>query len=595
MIKDKNGFFPIKKLFLGVSNVGKTSLIKRLINGEDYKIDIIHDLTIDLDIYLKTFKIEGQLIKYELFDTPGIISAMNDNLDYIKLVNVVIFVFDLSSKDSFYDMKIYFDKYKDKTKQLNLKNDAIIIGNKLDKRNREVTFEEINDFCIEKNVEFFEMSAKDEKIGYNKLNQCFENLAKNILFKHKIIIKNNFFDIIKFRYISKREENAIKPSLIYKQIDIFVKTLSNIFSVDEYIIQIINGVNDFYKIHIFKKSSIKTIHDLKKIIYNLELLKCKLVDIFQIVSLKYNIIKNVEKSENKKRSKNNQKINIVVNNEKNMVEFINANRILRKAINYCIHDYIINFIFNFNNEILLHKRLDMLIKEDKEEDNFVFRYFSNTESNQKKILGLFNDNYEKYLSTTELHQYYLFIRNIKYLFEYLSNMINGNSIISYFEKGENIFNKLKEYINAINKQWDKVKNENLKKLNLYELDKKITNYSKKTLKFYKYVLMQYDTNYKYDKSRNNIFNCVKIRLNLSSFYYSLNKKYEYVFYFYSAFLLMTEYLKNIKNKSTNEANDDEKEIFELFNKIKEMIFNNSLCVENLEDEKANKEMKRKIK
>lgn len=69
MIKDKNGFFPIKTLFLGVSNVGKTSLIKRLINGEDYKIDIIHDLTIDLDIYLKTFKIEGQLIKYELFDT----------------------------------------------------------------------------------------------------------------------------------------------------------------------------------------------------------------------------------------------------------------------------------------------------------------------------------------------------------------------------------------------------------------------------------------------------------------------------------------------------------------------------------------------
>ena len=133
MIKDKNGFFPIKTLFLGVSNVGKTSLIKRLINGEDYKIDIIHDLTIDLDIYLKTFKIEGQLIKYELFDTPGIISAMNDNLDYIKLVNVVIFVFDLSSKDSFYDMKIYFDKYKDKTKQLNLKNDAIIITIKFKK------------------------------------------------------------------------------------------------------------------------------------------------------------------------------------------------------------------------------------------------------------------------------------------------------------------------------------------------------------------------------------------------------------------------------------------------------------------------------
>ena len=82
MIKDKNGFFQIKVLFLGISNVGKTCIIQRLINREDYKVDILHDLTIDLDIYLKTFKIEGQLIKYELFDTPGIISAMTDNLEY---------------------------------------------------------------------------------------------------------------------------------------------------------------------------------------------------------------------------------------------------------------------------------------------------------------------------------------------------------------------------------------------------------------------------------------------------------------------------------------------------------------------------------
>ena len=173
MIKDKNGFFQIKVLFLGISNVGKTCIIQRLINREDYKVDILHDLTIDLDIYLKTFKIEGQLIKYELFDTPGIISAMTDNLEYIKLVNVVIFVFDLSSKDSFFDMKIYYDKYKDKAKQLNLKNDVVIIGNKLDKVNREVTFEEINDFCLEKNIEFFEMSTTEKISEYYKLIHFF--------------------------------------------------------------------------------------------------------------------------------------------------------------------------------------------------------------------------------------------------------------------------------------------------------------------------------------------------------------------------------------------------------------------------------------
>ena len=365
MKKDENGFFPIKILFIGVSNVGKTSIIKRLINREDYKIDILHDYTIDLDIYLKTFKIEGQLIKYELYDTPGIIGAMNDNLDYIKLCNIIIFVFDLSSKSSFLDMKLYFDKYKEQNKKLNLKNDAIIIGNKLDKKIREINFEEINNFSIENNIEFFEVSATGDKIEYNKLINFFENLGKNILFKNKIIIKDNFFDKIRFRYISKRDENYVKPSLIYKQIDIFVKTLSNIFDVEEYIIQIINNINDFYKIHVFKKVLIKTFNELKNIIYNLEILKSQLIDIFRLVSLKYDIIiKYTEKNDNKKRTKNDPKIITILNTKKNIKEFINSNSILRKAIQYCIHDYIINFIFDFNNEILLYKRLNMIIKED---------------------------------------------------------------------------------------------------------------------------------------------------------------------------------------------------------------------------------------
>ena len=73
MKKDENCFISIKILFIGVSNVGKTSIIKRLINREGNKIDILNDYIIDLYKYLKAFKIEGQLIKYELYDTPLLI------------------------------------------------------------------------------------------------------------------------------------------------------------------------------------------------------------------------------------------------------------------------------------------------------------------------------------------------------------------------------------------------------------------------------------------------------------------------------------------------------------------------------------------
>ena len=155
-------------------------------------------------------------------------------------------------------------------------------------------------------------------------------------------------------------------------------------------IQIINGVNDFYKMHIFKKAENKTFHELKMIIYNLEQLKSKLIGIFQLVAFKYNIIKNIEKTENKKRTKNTQKIP-ALNEDKNIIEFLNSNSILRKAIHYCVHDYIIDFIFAFNNEILFHKKLSKIIKEDEKEENFGFKYFTNIDSVQS-ILSL----YKKY-------------------------------------------------------------------------------------------------------------------------------------------------------------------------------------------------------
>ena len=430
MSKDINGFFPIKILFLGTSNVGKTSIIKRLINREDYKIDFLHDFTIALDIYLKAFQIEGQLIKCELWDTPGILGSMIDNMMYIKFVNILIFVFDLSSKDSFSEMKTYFNKYKDLTNQLRLKNDAIIIANKLDKvKKRQVSFEEINDFSMKNNINFYEISAKDNKTGYTQLFKCIENLAQNFLIKNKIIRKNNFFDIIIYRYISKRDEKAVKPSLIYKQIDVFVKTLYKLFPVEDYILKIINDINDFYKSNVFKKVSINNIEDLKLNIYNLEKIRGKLIDVFRIVALKYNVssqenyqVKKKQKTDEKNEKQKSLLESDVSNNELTLLLFIHSNSILRKSIHYCIHDYIINFMYDFNNEIILEKRLNMIIKEDNSEEELTFKYFCDIFKKKKMIKALFNDNYVKYFSSSELHQYYLFIMNVHYLFGYLENL-----------------------------------------------------------------------------------------------------------------------------------------------------------------------------
>jgi hypothetical protein len=258
--------------------------------------------------------------------------------------------------------------------------------------------------------------------------------------------------------------------------------------------------------------------------------------------LKKKCSKNAKNDEKKDKGKSLLETD-VTNNEMILLSFIKSNSTLRKAIHYCIHDYIINFIFDFNNENILEKRLKMIIKEDCEEEDFVFKYFCDVENKKKKMIALFNDNYVNYFSSSELHQYYLFIRQINYLFDYLSNLISEKSITTYFEKGENAYNALKEYISANNKDWENVKNENIKNLSTYDIEKNINHYSKKYLKYLKYVLNQYNINYIFNKGQ--IFDCIKIRLHSSIAYNLLNKKYESILYFYSSFLLITQYIINI--------------------------------------------------
>ena len=177
-----------------------------------------------------------------------------------------------------------------------------------------------------------------------------------------------------------------------------------------------------------------------------------MIDIYRIVVLKYNMNLLIQEKikKNKNDTKENNSSNNILNEQKILTEIVNANILLKQSIHYCIHDYIINFIFEFNNKILLYNRYNMIIKEDTEEDSFIYKYFCNIEYNKTKILRLFNDNFVKYLSKTELHQYYFFIRNIDYLFNYLNKLLQENDSFSYFEKGINALNILQEKIKESN-------------------------------------------------------------------------------------------------------------------------------------------------
>jgi len=55
----------------------------------------------------------------------------------------------------------------------------IIVANKVDAENRQVTKSEVKDWCLKQNITFFETSAK-EAIN---VDEAFKNIAKNCTFQ----------------------------------------------------------------------------------------------------------------------------------------------------------------------------------------------------------------------------------------------------------------------------------------------------------------------------------------------------------------------------------------------------------------------------
>ena len=109
MKTDHLGMIPIKVILLGPTNTGKTSIISRYVSNT---FPYLHDITIAIDFYQKALKIQKTYIKLEIWDTFGIYSGRKQALEFAKCADAAIFVFDISSKESFNNLRYYIEEFK---------------------------------------------------------------------------------------------------------------------------------------------------------------------------------------------------------------------------------------------------------------------------------------------------------------------------------------------------------------------------------------------------------------------------------------------------------------------------------------------------
>ena len=169
--------FQYKYLFLGDTSVGKTSL---LIRYSDNTFDSESLPTLGVDVRYKYVTLEDKKIRLDMWDSAGQERFKNITKNYLNGANGIIFVCDITSKNSFEVLKSWLNNAKELAAP---ETEMIIVGNKIDlNASRQVSFELLKEFGKKHNIEAFETSAKTgegvEEIFSALTRKLFQN--KNI-------------------------------------------------------------------------------------------------------------------------------------------------------------------------------------------------------------------------------------------------------------------------------------------------------------------------------------------------------------------------------------------------------------------------------
>ena len=144
-----------KILIMGDTNVGKTSLLLRYTEN-DFSSEGI--ATLGVDVKNKYISIEQKKIRLDIWDTAGQERFKGLAKSYIKGGQGFVFVFSLTDKKSFTNLKNWINDVKTMSSTL---YKMIVIGNKKDCENIKEVFEkDLKDFAEKFDVQVFEASAK---------------------------------------------------------------------------------------------------------------------------------------------------------------------------------------------------------------------------------------------------------------------------------------------------------------------------------------------------------------------------------------------------------------------------------------------------
>ncbi|XP_040193310.1 ras-related protein Rab-44-like isoform X2 [Rana temporaria] len=174
-----------KIIFVGSTNVGKTSFLQRVYDGS-FKKDV--SATIGIDYHFKTLTIDNKQYVLQLWDTAGQERFHSITEQFFRKADGIVIMYDVTSRKTFTDVCYWLNRIQAKTV-----DDLVIllIGNKTDcDSERNVTYEDAEKLAQEYQLLFTECSAES---GVNVMESLIQ-IARSLK-EHEDNMKNNVVKI----------------------------------------------------------------------------------------------------------------------------------------------------------------------------------------------------------------------------------------------------------------------------------------------------------------------------------------------------------------------------------------------------------------
>lgn len=161
-----------KLVLLGDAAVGKSSIAERFVRNEffDYQ-----QPTIGAAFLTQTIQLDNNVnIKFEIWDTAGQERYRSLAPMYYRGASAALIVFDITNNESFNGAKTWCDELQ---RQANNNIIIALAGNKIDlENNRQVSYEQANNYAQQNNLIYYETSARSG----NNIRELFTDIAKKL-------------------------------------------------------------------------------------------------------------------------------------------------------------------------------------------------------------------------------------------------------------------------------------------------------------------------------------------------------------------------------------------------------------------------------